>query len=149
MSFNLPHYRQTSNIKRTLTGNKSVDDPDVVGASPVGAATRLDGKHLSLGIWCGLYLRFAVYHYGVWCRVWYLYRQMQSFLCNHKAIRTQFRRGWLRKFTFAQYKCDVKTIKWWLGLYKYCILITPGEFLFYPLLINPYRSIASTHWYCS
>ena len=31
-------YRQTSNISRTLVGNKSVDHPDVVGASPVGAA---------------------------------------------------------------------------------------------------------------
>ena len=31
-------YRQVSNIKRTLVGNKIVDHSDVVGASPVGAA---------------------------------------------------------------------------------------------------------------
>ena len=31
-------YRQVSNIRRTLEGNKIVDHPDVVGASPVGAA---------------------------------------------------------------------------------------------------------------
>ena len=32
------HYRQFSNIRRTLVGNKIVDHSDVVGASPVGAA---------------------------------------------------------------------------------------------------------------
>ena len=31
-------YRQISNIRRTLVGNKIVDDSDVVGASPAGAA---------------------------------------------------------------------------------------------------------------
>ena len=31
-------YRKTSNISRTLLGNKVVDNSDVVGASPVGAA---------------------------------------------------------------------------------------------------------------
>ena len=31
-------YRKTSNIKRTLVGNKIVDHSGVVGASPVGAA---------------------------------------------------------------------------------------------------------------
>ena len=31
-------YRQTSNIRRTLVGNKIVDHSDLVGASPVGAA---------------------------------------------------------------------------------------------------------------
>ena len=37
---NLPlyMYRQVSNIRRTLEGNKTVDHSDVVGASPVGAA---------------------------------------------------------------------------------------------------------------
>ena len=30
-------YRKTSNISRTLVGNKIVDHSDVVGASPVGA----------------------------------------------------------------------------------------------------------------
>ena len=30
-------YRETSNIKRTLVGNKIVDISDEVGASPVGA----------------------------------------------------------------------------------------------------------------
>ena len=32
------NYRQVSNIRRTLVGNKIVDNSDVVGASPVGAA---------------------------------------------------------------------------------------------------------------
>ena len=69
------HYRKTSNISRTLVGNKIVDNSDVVGASPVGAApttselstehlastgwakTTARGykKHLSFGIWCGFY----------------------------------------------------------------------------------------------
>ena len=31
-------YRKTSNTRRTLVGNKTVDHSDVVGASPVGAA---------------------------------------------------------------------------------------------------------------
>ena len=31
-------YRQVSNIRRILAGNKFVDHSDVVGASPVGAA---------------------------------------------------------------------------------------------------------------
>ena len=31
-------YRQTSNIRRTLVGNKIVDHSDLVGASPVGTA---------------------------------------------------------------------------------------------------------------
>ena len=31
-------YRKTSNISRTLVGNKIVDNWDVVWASPVGAA---------------------------------------------------------------------------------------------------------------
>ena len=31
-------YRQVSNIRRTLVGNKIVDNSDVTGASPVGAA---------------------------------------------------------------------------------------------------------------
>ena len=31
-------YRQVSNISRTLVGNKIVDNSDVVGSSPVGAA---------------------------------------------------------------------------------------------------------------
>ena len=31
-------YRKTSNISRTLVGNKIGDNSDVVGASPVGAA---------------------------------------------------------------------------------------------------------------
>ena len=31
-------YRKTSSISRTLAGNKTVDNSDVVGASPVGAA---------------------------------------------------------------------------------------------------------------
>ena len=39
----IPHwavscYSKTSNISRTLVGDKIVDNSDVVGASPVGAA---------------------------------------------------------------------------------------------------------------
>ena len=34
----LQFYRKTSNISRTLVGHKIVDNSDVVGASPVGAA---------------------------------------------------------------------------------------------------------------
>ena len=34
----LRKYRKTSNISRTLVGNKIVDNSDVIGASPVGAA---------------------------------------------------------------------------------------------------------------
>ena len=70
----IPHvgeinYRETSNISRTLIGNKIINHSDVVGASPVGAATttspfstqqlssmyctkttaRRDEKHLSFG----------------------------------------------------------------------------------------------------
>ena len=32
------NYRKTSNISRTSVGNKIIDNSDVVGASPVGAA---------------------------------------------------------------------------------------------------------------
>ena len=35
---NAIEYRKTSNIRRTLVGNKIVDHSDVVGAPPVGAA---------------------------------------------------------------------------------------------------------------
>ena len=41
--------RQTTNISRTLAGNKTVDHSDVVGASPVGAApttSSFSTKHL-------------------------------------------------------------------------------------------------------
>ena len=34
----LRDYRQVSNVRRTLVGNKIVDHSDVVGAAPVGAA---------------------------------------------------------------------------------------------------------------
>ena len=37
-SENLLNYRKTSSISRTLVGNEFVDNSDVVGASPVGAA---------------------------------------------------------------------------------------------------------------
>ena len=69
------HTRKTSNIRRTLVGNKIVDHSHVVGASPVGAApttspfstwnlaskdsakkaTRQYENLLSVGIWCVLY----------------------------------------------------------------------------------------------
>ena len=31
-------YRQISNLRHSLVGNKTIDDSDVVGALPVGAA---------------------------------------------------------------------------------------------------------------
>ena len=34
----LCNYRKTPNISRTFVGNKIVNNPDVVGASPVGTA---------------------------------------------------------------------------------------------------------------
>ena len=34
----ITYYHKTSNISRTLVGSKIVDNSDVVGASPVGAA---------------------------------------------------------------------------------------------------------------
>ena len=37
-TINVLNYRKTSNISRTLVGNKIVDHSDVVGTSPVGAA---------------------------------------------------------------------------------------------------------------
>ena len=46
----IPDYRKVSNIRRTLAGYKIVDHPDVVGASPVGAApttSSLSTKHLA------------------------------------------------------------------------------------------------------
>ena len=70
-----PEYRKTSNIRRTLVGNKIVNHSDVVGASPVGAApttssfstwhlasrdsaktaARQKENILNVGIWCNLY----------------------------------------------------------------------------------------------
>ena len=44
-----PNFRQTSNITRTLVGNKTVDHSDVVASSPVGAApttSSFSTKHL-------------------------------------------------------------------------------------------------------
>ena len=38
MTSEMNRYRKTSNISRTFVGNKIVDNSDVVGASPVGAA---------------------------------------------------------------------------------------------------------------
>ena len=68
-------YRKTSNISRTLVGNEIVDNSDVVGALPVGAAPTTSSfstlhlasmdwaettargykKHLSFVIWCDSY----------------------------------------------------------------------------------------------
>ena len=47
-------YRQVSNIRRILIGNKIVDNSDVVVASPVGAApttSSLSTKHLASVDW--------------------------------------------------------------------------------------------------
>ena len=75
LRFFFNYYRKTSNISRTLVGNKIVDNSDVIGASPIGSApttssfstkhlasmdwakttAREDKKYLSFGIWCDLY----------------------------------------------------------------------------------------------
>ena len=69
------NYRKTSNIRRTVVGNKIVDQSDAAGASPVGAApttssfstwhlaprdsaktaARQCGNLLNVGIWCILF----------------------------------------------------------------------------------------------
>ena len=36
--YEIMNYRQVTNIRRALVGNKIVDHSDVIGASPVGAA---------------------------------------------------------------------------------------------------------------
>ena len=71
----LSPYRKIFNIRRTLVGDKIVNHPDVVGASPVGVApttssfsteqlaskdcakttARQDEKHFRFGIGCPLY----------------------------------------------------------------------------------------------
>ena len=82
-------YRKTSNISRTLVGNKIVDNSDVVGASPVGAAPTTSSfstehlalmdwakttargykKHWRFGIWCDLYQRFYGMSFLGWSTV--------------------------------------------------------------------------------
>ena len=74
-SWGIDDYRKTSNISRTLVGNKIVDHSDAVGASAVGAApttSSFSTEHLasrdsaktaarqyetllSVDIWCDLY----------------------------------------------------------------------------------------------
>ena len=74
-NYTICKYRQTSNIRRILVGNKIVDHSDVFRASPVGATptrssfwtkpmvsmdwiktlAKRDEKHSSSGIWCALY----------------------------------------------------------------------------------------------
>ena len=68
-------YRKTPDISCTLVGNKIIDNSEVVGVSPVGAAPTTSSfstqqlasmdwakttargykKHLNFGIWCDLY----------------------------------------------------------------------------------------------
>ena len=82
------NYRQVSNIKRTLVGDKIVDHSDIVGASPVGVAptissfctehlasidwvkanVRWDENHLSFVIWCHLYQIFYGMYIYPFCR---------------------------------------------------------------------------------
>ena len=70
---NVWNYSQPSDISRTLVDNKLVDQSDVIGAQPVGAAissfstshlasmdwaktiAKREEKHLSFGIWCDVY----------------------------------------------------------------------------------------------
>ena len=48
---NFKQYRQTSNISRTLEGNKIADHSDVIGASFVGAAPTTALRHSRLNPW--------------------------------------------------------------------------------------------------
>ena len=66
------YYRKTSNISRTLVGNKIVDNSDAVGASPVGAApttSSLSTEHLVLIGWAKINARGYKKHlsFGIWC----------------------------------------------------------------------------------
>ena len=68
-------YCQTSNISCTWEGNKIVDQSDVVGASPVGAApstSLFSTSHLTSMDWANTTLRRDENHlsFGIWC-VWY------------------------------------------------------------------------------
>ena len=52
--YDIVHYRQVSDIRRTLIGNKIFDHLDVVGASPVGAAptaSSFSTEHLASMDW--------------------------------------------------------------------------------------------------
>ena len=65
-------YRKTSNISRTLVGNKIFDNSDVVGAAPVGAApttSSLSTKHLASMNWMKTTARGYKIHlsFGIWC----------------------------------------------------------------------------------
>ena len=60
-------YRQTSNIGRTLVGNKIIDHSDVVGASPVGAApttSSFSTEHLASMEWIETTIRRDEKHLG-------------------------------------------------------------------------------------
>ena len=66
------NYRKTSSISRTLEGNKIVDNSDVVGASPAGAApttSSLSTEHLALIGWAKTTARGYKKHlsFGIWC----------------------------------------------------------------------------------
>ena len=85
-------YRKTSNVRRTLVGNKIVDHSDVVGASPVGTASTTSSfstwhlasrdsaktaarqyeNILKVGIWCVLYYRLDGKPVLVQCNDWTL-----------------------------------------------------------------------------
>ena len=100
---------QISNIRRTLAGNKIVDHSNVVGASPGSSApttssfttqhlvsidcakttARRDKKHLSLEIWCVLYLILYGIHMYVYVYVCvcvyihiYIYISIAHVKCN-------------------------------------------------------------------
>ena len=65
-------YRKTSDISRTLVGNKIIDNSDVIGASPVGAApttSSFSTKHLASMDWAKTTARWYKKHlnFGIWC----------------------------------------------------------------------------------
>ena len=82
-------YRQSSDMRRTLVGNKRVDHSDVVGASPVGTAPTISSfstQHLTAMDWANTMVRRDEKHlsFGIWCtlRIWRQFVECLSLACN-------------------------------------------------------------------
>ena len=65
----IAYYRKSSNIRRALVGNKIVDHPDVVGASPVGAAPTKSSFSTQHMAWRDS-AKTAAGHYGNLFKCW-------------------------------------------------------------------------------
>ena len=92
-------YRQTSNIRRILVGNKIVDNSDVVGASPVGAAptaSSFSTYHLVASMdcakstarkWLPMDIGDFIFPHRVKINGWYVIGHMNICLtCHKKAV---------------------------------------------------------------